>query len=322
MAFDDAVVDLTRIDAEDNAFRITTNTGNAALAKSILGVGLIAPPLLLSRSKDGGDAGFRIVAGFRRVAACKALGRRRISARVLPPETPGLTCARLAAADNALQRSLNPIEISRALTLLSRHLSDSADLAATAGDLGLPDAPDPIRKLLPLCTLPAELQSGILSGAISLSMARTLSVLDSDLAVALVRLFSDLRLSLNKQREVLTLLQEIALREERTAADVLNDAAVQSILGDPEADRNQRAAALRRWLRRRRRPAVSRAEAAFTEAVRELPLGEGVRLIPPKDFESPVYTLSLAFKSRSELSDRNRRIGEILSHPALGTILS
>ncbi len=322
MAFDDAVVDLTRIDAEDNAFRITTNTEDAGLAKSIRGVGLISPPLLLSKSGDGGDPGFRIIAGFRRVAACNALGRRRIPARVLPPETPGLTCARLAAADNAFQRSLNPIEISRALTLLRRHLPDPADLAAAAGDLGLPDAPDPIRKLLPLCTLPAELQSGILAGAISLSMARTLSALDPDLAVALARLFRDLKLSLGKQREVLTLLQEIASREERTEADVLDDDGVQSILGDAEADRNQRAAALRRWLRRRRYPAISRAEAAFNEAVRELPLGEGVQLIPPKGFESPVYSLSLTFKSRSELSDRNRRIGEILSHPALRTILS
>lgn len=322
MAFDDAVVDLTRIDAEDNAFRITTNTGNAGLAKSIQGVGLIAPPLLLSKSEDGAAAGFQIVAGFRRVAACKALGWRRITARILPPETPGLTCARLAAADNAAQRSLNPIEISRALALLSTHIPDAAGLAEAAGELGLPDTPDLIGKLLPLCALPGELQSGIRSETISLSMARTLSALDHDLAVALTRLFSDLRLSLNKQREVLTLLREIALREERTAADVLNDAAVQSILGDAEADRNQRAAALRRWLRRRRYPAVSRAEAAFTEAVRDLPLGEGVQLIPPKGFESPVYTLSLTFKSRSELADRNRRIDEILSHPALKTVLS
>ncbi len=322
MTFDDAVVDLTHIHAADGVFRITTNTDSAGLETSIQGVGLLAPPLLLRKSTEGGEAGFRIVAGFRRVAACTSLGWRRLPARILPPETPRRTCIRLAVADNAGQRTLNPIEISRALTLLSEEIADSGDLAAAAAGLGLPDARGPIRKLRPLCTLPPELQAGILSGDISLSMAEALAVLDRDLAVTLTHLFCDLKLSLNKQREVLTLLQEIALREDRTVQNLLQDAAVQTIIGDTNADRNRRAAALRRSLRRRRYPAISRAEAAFAETVKDLPLGEGIRLTPPPHFESPAYSLSLTFTSLSELAERRRRLGEILSHPAAKTLFS
>lgn len=321
MAFDDDVVDLARIDAEDDAYRITAPADAAGLERSIQGVGLIAPPLLLRKSTDN-TAGFRIVAGFRRVAACVALGWRCIPARVLPPETARLTCIRLAVADNAGQRALNPIETSRALRLLSDLCPDPTDLARAAGDLGLPDTPGLIRKMLPLCVLPEALQSGILSGDISLSMAHTLAGLDRDLAVSLTGVFVDLKLSLNKQREVLTLLQEIAMRENLAVSDLFNEAEIRSVLDDPEADRNQRAAALRRRLRRRRYPAVSRAEARFAETLRALPLGEGIRLTPPKHFESTAYTLSLSFTSPAGLSDRRRRIDDILSHPAFKTLFS
>ncbi len=319
MRFDDGVAALSAVNAADDAFRITTAEDISGLKRSIQGVGLIAPPLLHLSSAG---SGVRIIAGFRRVAACRALGWDRIPARVMPPDTPEWTCARLAVADNAFQRPLNLIEISRALSLLSTHCQDPAALCSAAGDLELPDTPDLIRKLLPLCTLPEPLQSGILSGVLSLSMARTLSSLDAEPAARLTDLFSELRLSLNKQREILTLLEEIAAREDRTIVDILREDAPQSILKDADADRNQRAAALRRCLRRRRYPAISRAEAAFTDNLRDLPLGGGVQLIPPPHFESPVYTLSITFKSPSELTHRRRRVGEILSHPALEKILS
>jgi ParB family chromosome partitioning protein len=322
MRFHDTEVDLPAIDPADDTFRITTNTDVSRLKRSIRGVGLIAPPLLVSPVSAGGAGGHRLIAGFRRVAACRDLGFARIAARVLPPETSERDCARLAVADNALQRSLNPIETSRALTLLSQAYPDPGDLAPAAGELGLPDNPALIRKLIPLCRLPRPLQSAILAETLSLSMARTLSTLESGLAVTLTRLFADLSLGLNKQREVLSLLQEIALREDRAMADLLRDDAIQSILSDPDADRGQRAGALRRYLRGRRYPAISRAEAAFRETAATLPLGQGIQLIPPRHFESPVYSLSIGFSSLSELTDQHRRIGGMLSHPALKTLLS
>jgi hypothetical protein len=153
-------------------------------------------------------------------------------------------------------------------------------------------------------------------------MAHALSGCEKELAVRLADLFRDLRLSLNKQREILTLLEEIALRENRSMMALLQDEAVQSILSDGDADRNQRSAALRRWLKRRRYPEISRAEAEFEAALRDLPLGEGVQLIPPRHFESQIYGLSLQFKTRSELSRQNRRIGEMLAHPGLEKLLS
>lgn len=322
MRFNDAKINLSAIDQTDDSFRISTNKEVSGLKTSILGVGLLAPPLLLPVVLETGKNLYRIISGFRRVSACRELGWEKIPARLAPLKALEKDCAMAAAADNAFARPLNPIETSRALTLLSRHCADQAELARSAGEAGLPDAPDLIQKLLPLAALPFFLQSSILSGDLSMSMAQTLAAMNQDLAIRLADLFFQLKLSLNKQREILGLLEEIALRENKTVMDILLEAHVRSILENPDADRNQRTEAFRRFLKRRRHPAITRAETAFTETLRQLPLPSGVRLNHPRHFESPEYVLSISFKSLSELSHRYRKTGEILSHPAFENLLN
>jgi hypothetical protein len=44
-------------------------------------------------------------------------------------------------------------------------------------------------------------------------------------------------------------------------------------------------------------------------------------LIPPKDFEGNTFGMTLRFNNRQDLSDLNKKIEEIIQHPALGKIL-
>ena len=222
-----------RIYLEDKTFQVTTEAAIETLAAAIARLGVMHPPVLMAV-----DAGYRVVSGFRRIAACKSLGYAEISARLLSPDTDKLTCVQLAVAENSLQRPLNLIEQSRALVLLSGVYPDPDDLRRAAGVLGLPDSFSAIQKLRQLSSLAPEIQEGVLLNVLSMAMALDLGQMEKSCGVGLSTLFGYLKLGLNKQREILTMIQEIAFREHLTVKDILNSPELQQIMGHEKCDKS------------------------------------------------------------------------------------
>lgn len=309
---------LSQIDRENNTYRISTEMPGDRLRDSIQNVGLMQPPIIIENPKS---ADFVIVTGFRRIAACRELGWSEIPARILPPETEKLDCIKLAITDNALQRPLNLIETSRALHYLSEFFEDHQQLSREASRLGLPQNPSLIRKIRKLCLLPKPIQDGILSDAIPLAIASELDEMETDTALIYARLFETLKPSLNKQREMLTLVREIAHREDISVPDVLASDAFQEILQNKESDRNQKTREIRYYLKQRRFPAITRAEQSFETHVTALNLGKDMKLIPPENFEGTVYALHLYFKNFSELKTLQAKLENIILNPSLEKIL-
>jgi ParB family chromosome partitioning protein len=309
-------VALDAIDAADQTFRITTRSDLEDLAASIDALGLLVPPLLLRR-----HAAAVVVSGFRRVAACRLIGWRGLPARILAAGASEYACALRAVGENALSRGLNLIETSRALRLLEAAASPGDRPLADALKLGLACPPAAAPKLRGLCRLPDELQQGILEETISLSMALMLAELEAADALALTRLFRQLRIGLNRQREMLSLVREIAAREDRRVHEVLCEPGVSGPLAAKDLDAGRKAAQLRAWLRRRRFPEIARAEENFRRQQERLRLGEGMRLTPPRDFEGTSYDLTLSFQSIEALAALCKRLAETLGHPGLKAIL-
>ena len=307
---------LSRIDTTDDTFRITTQTSVDDLLASIPHEGLLNPPLVIKQS-----AAFRIISGFRRLTAFIKLGRREVAARVVNPDSTPLECLRFAIADNAFQRPLNLIEASRALHKLSAHLNTDNRLVESASSLGLPSNPSIIRKIKDLCLLPASIQSAIIDDTIALSMAMDLKKMDSHCATAFAQLFGDFRLSLNKQREIVTLVKEIARRDGITEQMVLEDRQLQNIIIDPDLDRGQKTRELRAYLRQRRFPQIVKAEAIFKCRRKQLNLGNDIKLIPPRDFEGTNYTVNMSFSSIAQLKALHTKLDRILKNPGLKKIV-
>lgn len=314
----EADIQSDRIDSTDPAYRVTTETNIDGLVASIRSLGLLHRPLLIKKKTDA--EAYTIVAGFRRVRACAKIGLRHIRAKIAD-DCPGLDLARYAIADNAAQRSLNPVEISRSLILLSRFFPNEKKLSEEAGILGLPSAPTMIRKLLCLAAMPDAVQNGILSGVIPMAVATVLHELGSLAADAFARLFIEIRPGLNKQREIVSLVREIAIREDKSVTHVLLEDGLRDILDNGELDRNQKIARIRRYLKERRFPTLSRYKMEFDENARELGLGDGMKLLPPQDFESPVYTLAMTFKNLGELERHAETVVSAIRHPAMKRIL-
>lgn len=310
-------VPLDAIDMARTDFLVTTAGDTRLLEASIREVGLMSPPVLLD------DEGiFVVVCGFRRLAACRRLGLPEIMARVVPPDASRVACIRWAIVDNALQRPLNPIEASRALRLLQPFYPDVRALARAAMPLGLPHAVDLLEKLLPLAGLPAAVQEGVMTDAIAPVVATELAGLAPPDIESLAGLLVSLRVSLNRQRELLDLIRDIAARDDESVADVVRSSEIAAILSDDRRDRNQKAAGIRVHLRRRRFPAISEAESNYEKLVRDLKLGQRVKLIPPRHFEGDVYTLQAQFKDLSELKSHQETLDQILRSPSLADFLS
>ncbi len=315
-------------DAPTNALtNALTDAPSDALTESIRRLGLLQPPLIgppdpaaQQATPPGDGAGlYRIISGFRRIAACVRLGMDVIPARL--HRGTDLDRALAAVADNALCRPLSLIESSRALRLLERFAPDPKALPALAAAAGLPGSAEWIRKTRPLCDLPEPIRRGVADGAIPLAMALSLARLDPADGSTLARLFRDLRPGLNKQREILLMAREIALRDGIALTAVLNAPEMTAAIEDPGRDRNQRAEALRALLRARRYPALSAAEAAFERDRRRLSLPPEIRLAPPPAFESGRFTFQLEFSTPAELARHIETLRELSRADALIRIL-
>lgn len=310
-------VPISRINLQIDTFRITTRMDVDELAVSIQHDGLITPPTLIKKPA----CAFVVISGFRRVQACQKLGCNDIFARVLDSDADHLDCLRLAIAENALQRRLNLIETSRAIQKMSSFFDSDIQMAEAASTLGLPANLSLLDKIRDLCLLPWPVQHSILSGAISLSTAGELGKLDRDNAAAFARLFDQLKLSLSKQKEILTLVDEIARRENSSVRQVMKDPMLQKIIDNNDLDRTQKGGQIRVLLRQRRFPRITEAEKNYQSHHKQLKLGNDIKLIPPKDFEGTTYTLNLNFANLAHLVELKKKLDQLIVHPSLKKIV-
>ena len=309
-------IDMASIDLEDNTFRITTDTRIEDLILSIKSVGLLNPPILIKKT-----SGFQIISGFRRITACLSLGMAEIPARIVDSDRQKLECVKFAITENSLQRTLNLIEQSRSFYMLSGFYKDNDLLAKTASVLGLPNNPSIINKIKKICKLPRDIQNGVLSNTISLAMALELEMLEKDEGSVFAILFEKLKLSLNKQREILTHIKEIAIIENISIINLLTKSHLREIADDKDLDRNKKINKIRIYLKQRRFPEITRAEKELEIKIKKLKLGSNMKLIPPKNFEASTYSLNLQFASMEQLQENKTALEKIIQNPILKDIL-
>ena len=310
-------ISLGRIDTGNQCYRISSPGPIEPLMRSLSRVGALTPPVLL----DVGQERFAIVSGFRRLEALARLGISEVDVRLMPLSTPHGQCAVWAVADNALQRSLNPMETARALALLSDWNPDPRAMAELASELGLDVHGTQIEKILALNDLPGPIQRAVETDAVAPVMALELGRMDTSDALCLNRLFVELRPSLGKQREILALCREIAQRDGMSVGRVLMIDGVRDALEADTGDRNAKTARLRKALKQHRFPVLSRSEADFEAHCRHLKLPGQIQLIPPKQFEGQIYQLVLSFKSLADLGEHRNTLSRLLEEPAFHKIL-
>lgn len=314
--FEPETVDLIDIDATDETFRITTEAPISDLAGSIKALGLLHPPFLV-RGQDK----YILVSGFRRIAACRHIGLIRIRAGVASLKTTMADCARVAVADNGLQRRLNLIETSRAYRLLERFFPDTPEVLEAAAAVGLAASFAALEKMRALYHLPDDIQAGLLDETIAMPVAVELGGIEAEAACRMAAIFRQLHLSLSRQREMLSLVKEIAARENQSLMEVLEHPEFAAIMTVEASDRPLQAKTALSWLQHRRYPAISAARAQRQAAIKSLKLPAGIRLIPPSHFEGATFTLSIDFNNSKTLFTRKQAFDELIDANRISALL-
>jgi ParB family transcriptional regulator, chromosome partitioning protein len=312
-----ASIDLKDIDTDDTGLKITTRSDLDDILPSIIDHGIINPPVLIEKNQRT----YKVVCGFRRIAACTHLNIKNVAAIILDTATDSLETVKIAISDNAMQRSLNLLEESRSLVLLSEYIDDETQLIQVSRDLGLPGSLSLIKKTRRISSLPEIIQNATADGWISLSMAMELKNIEEEAAVYATLLFKSLKTGLNKQREIITNLSEIAKREEITIKDILDDDHFQEIVNDPDSDKAKKSNAVRNYLKERRFPEISKAENKFRRRLKALKLNNHMKLIPPKSFEGEYFELNFRFKGLADLKSQGEAVNRLTENPVMRDIL-
>lgn len=311
MDYELAQVELQDIIQDDHAFRISTTRDKSSLHGSINTIGLLIPPAL---RRD--TSGLTIVSGFRRIHACQEVGIQILSVRLLPDDLKPLDCLRLAVTENISQRPLNLIETTRAIQHLKKLCPHDQAFSNELAMLGLPASRGIIDKLDRLGHLSFELQTAVTDGVIGLDMALSIGKLPPPEQFPFLAIFTQIRMSVSKQRDILTMVKDIAGRDRKTVCEVLQSHAIRAIVDDNDLDRNMKTAAIRLYLKQVRYPNLAKAEANYQAAVRSLKLGSHIRIDPPVGFEGTTYTLSLRFRNHNDLNAAHQKLGAALENPA------
>jgi hypothetical protein len=319
MQYDDQVVSLSEIDTTDDTCCLSLRTDPSSLVGFIQAVGLISPPVL--RHKNGST--YSIVCGFRRVEACGALGWQKIHARVLAGDFSELDLLKLAILDNRSHRPLNVIEQARGIQKLSPHIPAKKRLEVSSSLLGFPSNRKVYQKISALGRLPKVVQAGLLDETLSFEAGADLSSLFPEEALAFFDVLRGLKLSQNKQREIIRLVQEISAREDLQSAEILQCKDIRAIVDSPELNRNEKGALLRAYLRMRRFPTVVKTEERFLKELKALKLNnEYIHITPPPHFEGNSYTLRMTFRNLKDFDKGLQALNATGRNPALKRLLN
>lgn len=166
---DDAIVYVNAEDLVSNRYQPRTvfiDDDIKELASSIAEVGLLHPPLV--RPIHGSKL-FEIIAGERRVMACRHLGYAKIPALVRHKVTHHVS-AKAALIENMQRVDLNPIEVAKAILALMEELSCTQEEVAKI----IGKKRSTVANFLRLLQLSKTVQEAISSGIISMAHAKVL----------------------------------------------------------------------------------------------------------------------------------------------------
>jgi hypothetical protein len=187
--------------------------------------------------------------------------------------------------------------------------------------LGFPENQKVYEKLKTLSNLPEAVQAGVLGEIVSFEAAVDLSRFPNDDALCFLDLFKQLKFSQNKQKEVITFVAEIAIREAVPPGEVVQSKEIGAALDHPGLNRNEKGSQIRAILKRRRFPVLVEAEGKFAEDIKALKLDEYIHMTGPPHFEGGPITLRMTFKDEKAFAERRKTLERIAKNPALRRIL-
>jgi ParB-like chromosome segregation protein Spo0J len=297
------LIDLADLGGEPGPYCMSFGFDLKALIESIKRFGLLNIPCVTKGAKGQVD----IVTGYRRLLACKSLGRHHVPARDLSRAgMSALNCLLLNLSDNLTTRELNEVEKGMFLRRLSTLAQKKEILTRYMPRLALPKNEMVLETYLRIEELDHEIKTSLARGELSLQTVRRLQEMDQDSQTTAFEWLSIMNLNMNQQKQFIDNTIDLANKERVSICSLLGEKDLQAIRHDKRLNLPQKAKRLLEHLRARRLPRLSQAEKGFQRTVSELRLPPGVRVFHPPYFEGSTYRLEVLFETGQML---RRKIG-------------
>lgn len=294
------VLPITSLNITDDSFRMCFAPRLERLTSSIKTIGVVQP-IVVRHTVDGA---YQIVAGYRRVVACQALGRQTIPALVYDHSALPVFQAFLHNLhDNLATRGLNLIEEAHVLErLLGSYGIPEDDLVKTYLPLMEEDASYRVlHQLLSLMQCAGPAKTLIVEKRYALSTAARIAEFSPNTQEGLVKVLRPLRATPAKLNDLLVMIREIAARDAVSVEDVLERYQLLAVVIDPSVAPPAKVEALRKTLQGVRMPTLMERQQQFASLIRDLALPQTAKLTADPYFEDPRIKLEYQFKAPEEL---------------------
>lgn len=317
-------IPLAAIDLSDETFRVRSGGPDGALLASVRASGIVNPPWLRRLPGRGGEA-YQVIAGFRRILALRALGIGRVDAFLVEPGD--LDDARLMEAallENLTGRGLDPVELSRALLRLKgAGVPDRDLLRRWLPAAGRPGDRATLDLYLSLASLPVDLLDALSSGGIvPEAVARVRRRFTGEDGERVLRLIRDLRLGVNRQRELIDLLSDLVRRDGVPLEALLADEGIAGIVRRGRENAPQAGRALIERLRRRRSPRSTAILDAVRARVRAVGAGGAVTIEASPWLEERRLRFAFTVRTSEEFHEVLARLLEVDERGRIASLLA
>jgi len=291
-------IPISHIDLTDETFSVNFMLDLDRLRSSIEEIGLIQPVLLRKKQDE-----YQIVCGFRRIFIVKEIGGSDILSIVLDEdEKDDLRLFFTSLHENLTTRGFNTIEKAIALDKLVHqfHIDSFTVIKKYLPLFDLEADEKILNTYLSLIPMEDEIKRYVLKEEVSRTNIRRISGLSSKDRMALLSLISPLKLGENRLREILTFLEEIALRDHLKIREILKRPEIQVVLSHQDLTPSQRADRMKKALLGLRYPRMHNMETKFEKKRRELSLPTNVSLLHQPFFEGKGLKMEFHFETVEE----------------------
>jgi len=291
-------IPLDQIDLSDETFSVNFMPDLQRLRSSIEEIGLIQPVLLRKKGNR-----YQIICGFRRISVYRELENPEIEAEVFKEkEMDDLGLFSISLHGNLTTRGFNTVEKAIALDKLVHYfqVNQTVVVKTFLPLFSLEPNEKILSTFLSLARMEDEVKRYVLKEKVSRSNIRILSNFTSEDRMALLPLFSSLKLGENRLREMLALLEEISRRDQIRVRDIVYRREIQAVLSQKELTPSQKTEHLKKVLVDLRYPRMRQMEKGFEKKRRDLNLPSGVSLHHQPFFEGKGLRIEFQFESMEE----------------------
>jgi hypothetical protein len=294
-------IDCTQLDFDDTTYLMSYPLKAPRVIASVGTIGVLQPVIVSGCACHGK---YQIISGFRRAHACKEIGLPVIQANIHPIDPDArLSAFLMALYENLAHRQFNDVEKSLILHKLLHEFECPRDEILQGYMPALQLAPNEkvLDIYLKLARFGEELKQYLAEHDMPLTILEIFTTLSDADRGAVFSLISEVRLGLNKLKELLSDLEEIALRDGCSLAQILDDENIQHVLDDEKLPGPQKIEQIRQFIRKTRYPHLTQLEHEYQNSLKALHLSPGIQFRTDRSFEDDRLTATFRFSTPEQL---------------------